>query len=255
MRASDQRRLCICAHIADRDVIRHVDPNVLLIATEQAADLYESDQSVVDLLNLLHVRSREAIQLLDRYLFVIPPCPEDESALFAGFFEHIASEYEHLIDPSCNLHNISVLISLLTMIIGDLRGLSILDFGCGTGLSLGPLEAAEASLIGMDRSMGMRKVAEARGMHVISLEELVAWPGTFDGVISSYVFHLCLDRRSVEVICSKLRSGGAVVGNCHKDLGITLVTQLFHQFGCEPLSPTGFVDNSRHGRYLAFIKG
>jgi 2-polyprenyl-3-methyl-5-hydroxy-6-metoxy-1,4-benzoquinol methylase len=179
-------------------------------------DFFETNRDDAALFNLLRSRSRQAVRLLDRYLFVMPSCPEAESALFVGFFEHIAPEYEDLIDPSCNLHNIHELISMLTNYIGDLHGLNVLDFGCGTGLSLGPVTAAGANLIGIDQAIGMRRIAEARGVRSISIEELQVWPGHFDGAIASYVFHLYPDDRSIEVLCSKLRSGGAVVGNFTK---------------------------------------
>jgi len=252
---SEQQRLFICAHLVDRGLVHDLDPSASFLATEQAADLYETRQEEAHLIGLFQARSRQAIRLLDRYLFLMPTNPEEENALFSGFFEHIASDYERLIDPACNLHNINILISMLTKQIGNLNGINILDFGCGTGLSFGPLIATGASVIGMDKSVRMRTIAQARGERVLTLNELMEWPESFNGVIASYVFHLFPDVESIGAICKKLELGGAVIGNFHKGIGIDFAVELFRKFQCDAFAAEDTAETERHGKYLIFIKG
>jgi SAM-dependent methyltransferase len=255
MQASEPGQLIICAHSADRDLIRDIDPRASLIATEQAADFYGGNQSEAGLTELFHRRSRQVIKLLDRFLFVAPLSLTEENALFAGFFEHISGEYEDLIDRACNLHNMDVLVSLLTSRLGNLQDLHILDFGCGTGLSLIPLTAVGANVTGLDQSVGMRKIAKARGMQVVTVEELERWPNQFDGIIASYVFHLYPDIRTIETVCRKLKVGGLIVGNFHKGIGLDYMVELFRRFDCEAFLCETTGEMERHGKYLAFIKG
>ena len=252
---SKQQRFFICAHVVDRGLVFDLDPSASCVATEQAADIYDTGKDEAHLVSLFQARFRQVIRLLDRYLFLMPTNPEEENALFSGFFEHIASDYEHLIDPNCNLHNIHILISMLTKQIGDINGLSILDFGCGTGLSFGPLIATGASVTGMDQSIRMRTIAQACGERVLTLNELTEWPGSFNGVIASYVLHLFPDVESVGAICKKLKLGGAVIGNFHKGIGIDFAVETFRTFHCDAFAPEATAETERHGRYLIFIKG
>jgi predicted TPR repeat methyltransferase len=192
--------------------------------------------------------------LLDRFVFLIPEQQEAQNQLFWSFFDAIAGRYETLIDVRFNLHNIYSLLTKLSSCIGNLQDRLILDFGCGTGLALGPIHEFHAEVIGVDAAATMREIAASRGMRVVSPAELLALPEEFDGVIASYVFHLSLDATAIFAMWSKLKSGGAVVANFHKNLGRDSVSQMFESLGAEPTELDVISDELRHGSYIAFRK-
>jgi SAM-dependent methyltransferase len=255
MRAYELGHLIICAHIADRDLMQEVDPLGVVIATERFADLYDCRQSEATVVELIHRRSRQTIRLLDQFVFLVPVDISQENALFSDFFEHIAGDYENHIERACNLHNIDVLISLFARRLGKLHDLQVLDFGCGTGLSMIPVTAAGARVTGVDQSAGMRGIARARGMPVLTVDELVHRPSEFDAVIASYVFHLYPNARAIKAVCDSLKAGGVIVGNFHKGIGVDYMTDLFRQFHCEAFAHEATAEMERHGKYLSFLKG
>jgi hypothetical protein len=115
--------------------------------------------------------------------------------------------------------------------------------------------AAGAGVTGMDQSIRMRTIAQARGARVLTLKELMEWPDSFDGVIASYVLHLFPDVETIGAICNKLKLGGAFVGNFHKGIGIDFAVELFHKFHCDAFALASTAETERHGKYLIFIKG
>jgi predicted TPR repeat methyltransferase len=76
--------------------------------------------------------------------------------------------------------------------IGDRRGLSILDAGCGTGLCAPLLKPRAEKLIGVDLSGGMLAKAEGRGYDALHEAELGAFlrgtPDRYDLTVAADVF-------------------------------------------------------------------
>jgi 2-polyprenyl-6-hydroxyphenyl methylase/3-demethylubiquinone-9 3-methyltransferase len=98
--------------------------------------------------------------------------------------------------------------------VGPVAGLRILDLGCGKGRFARVLQAAGASVAGVDLSATM--LAEAMGIDRVraSARRLPFRPGAFDAVIAIEVFeHLDAALRSSALAEARrvLRPGGAIV--------------------------------------------
>jgi len=98
--------------------------------------------------------------------------------------------------------------------VGPLRGLQILDLGCGKGRFARPLQAEGASVAGVDLSAAM--LAEAMGIDRVraSARRLPFRPCAFDAVIAIEVFeHLdrTLRRSALKEARRVLRPGAVIV--------------------------------------------
>jgi malonyl-CoA O-methyltransferase len=143
----------------------------------------------------------------------------DPLALVRAAYDRWSAVYDHDLNPLPALEEPHV-----RALAGDVRGLSALDLGCGTGRHAAWLAAAGARVTAADFSAGMlreaRRKAEAGDVRYLVLdlnEPLPFRSGTFDLVVSGLVlehlrglpafFHEC--RR---VLCE---SGRAVVSAMH----------------------------------------
>jgi SAM-dependent methyltransferase len=216
--------------------------------------LFKACLSDIDTERGLKASGRTIIKLMDRFWFVLADKGELQEAVFAEFFEYIADEYERLIDVSRNVENIETLLSQLSTILGNLADQSILDFGCGTGLGIGPLTAFGTLFTGVDQAAHMRDLARKRGMPVISMDQLQSRTSAFHGVIASYVFHLFVDEFVFDQLWNTVRIGGALVANFHKGSGIERANAFFRRSDCRIVECEVAPHLQRHGSYLAYIK-
>lgn len=192
---------------------------------------------------------------LDKFYLLTP----DESysvrqQLLDSFFGLIASNYESLIDIERNKENIKNLISILQQSLDQLSRAKIIDYGCGTGLSLRVRESANVELIGVDSCPTMRQIAALRGMIVWSPGQLAQQPkDSLDGAFASYVFHLCPHTAGLRLLWSRLRYGGVFVANFHKGEGVKNVKQCIAELGGVSLALSSSL-SEKHGLYLAYLK-
>lgn len=117
--------------------------------------------------------------------------------------------------------------------LGDLRGLSVLDLGCGPGDQAADLAARGARVLGMDMDASLLAAARARGIPGASFVQAdIADPASYGGLAvdgiwlsfaAAYVLRIA---DALETWAGVLRPGGW--------LAITEVNDLF---GHEPLSP------------------
>lgn len=90
---------------------------------------------------------------------------------------------------------------------------AILDIGAGTGTMLRHLgERTKATLVGVDRSLGMLALAPAEAQRaVMDAERLAFEDDTFDVALAMFIlFHLPSPARGLAEICRVLRHGGTV---------------------------------------------
>lgn len=111
-------------------------------------------------------------------------------------------------------------------VLGDLRGLTVLDLACGTGLYTRRLkERGVKCVLGVDNSEGM--IAYARHLESkkpLGVEYLVKDAadlgdvGTFDCVVGTYLLHYAPTRESLFAMCTHIRKvlkpGGRFVTIC-----------------------------------------
>jgi SAM-dependent methyltransferase len=250
-RVSD--KMIIVAHRVDEEGLqKHLAVEIVMARSEMV--LYKSLIPDNDIVRQLQQSGRKFIKLLDRFVFVLVNDNELQEAVFAEFFEYIANEYDHLIDISRNLENIETLLSELSGTLGGLADRCILDFGCGTGLGVGPLTACGASFVGADQSSHMRDLAQHRGMRAISIIELQNSVAAFHGVIASYVFHLLVDETVLDRLWATVKVGGVIVANFHKDRGVERVNSFFQRSDCRIVKREVLPHLQRHGSYFAYIK-
>lgn len=168
---------------------------------------------------LFSVGDQQFRRLLDR--FHLPAVPD--SVLSVALFDLCADAYERIVDVSRNVSNIHNLlgVALATLKVKG-NPLKVLDFGCGTGLSVVAVQSFVSNspsyiqLTGTDRSQHMLQLAARRGLPVVAVEELRAIRGReFDAVIASYVIHLGLSRDDCNLVAKMLAPGGVFVANYH----------------------------------------
>lgn len=130
-------------------------------------------------------------------------------------FDQIAPHYEDEIDRSNNLRMIRTLLPLVAS--PDSHSPHILDYGCGTGLSVEMARDLRINLIGFDRSAAMRAIARRRGMRTIDRVALARiHSGSIDGMFASYVLHLAASSEDLASAARAVRPGGRVAANFHK---------------------------------------
>lgn len=188
------------------------------------------------------------------YLWAPEDNLERRQQVLNAFFDLVAAEYENLIDVDRNLHNNLLLLQGLQRHSNWSKGARVIDFGCGTGLSLKLQREFNVNLIGVDPCPSMRRVAELRGMLVWSPGQLARQPrNSLDGAFASYVFHLLPHTHGLRLLWARLRMGASLIANFHKDQGLELVSKCLLELGAkaESLTPP---DSDRHGKYVLYSK-
>ena len=191
------------------------------------------------------------------YLITSIDDSEHRQTLLDSFFDFIADNYESLIDVNRNMENISNLFSILNAHIDFRPDTTILDYGCGTGLAFKVLNSSDYSLnlLGFDRCSKMLSIARMRGMTAIGSRELAIMNnGTIDGVISSYTLHLKPQLSGIKLLWSRLKIGGKLVANHHKNVGIQFMTQYILGLGGAVQDLKTAKYNQWHGSYLVYVK-
>jgi SAM-dependent methyltransferase len=113
---------------------------------------------------------------------------------------------------------------LLFELIGEVRGKSVLDLGCGEGIYARKMKALGATtVVGVDLSSEMvalaKKAEEATPLGIeyhVADASAVGRLGGFDLVVGSYILNYARDRTHLEAFCRTIRSnlkpGGRFVG-------------------------------------------
>ena len=122
---------------------------------------------------------------------------------------------QHAADGAFNAHyDRPALLDLL----GDVRGLRVLDAGCGPGLYSEHLTGHGAQVVAIDASAPMVELARARlGDHAVVEQQTLGTPlsfadDSFDAVVCALTIHYVEDRHAaLRELCRVLRPGGAMV--------------------------------------------
>lgn len=192
---------------------------------------------------------------LDLFQLCIPQDPEHRQDLLDGFFALIAANYDSIVDVRRNVHNIRQLFDYLASLICVDSNSKVIDYGCGTGISLRALPAIASRIVGVDSCPAMRGISRRSGMQVWSDESLARQPaGSIDCAFSSYVLHFRPDPHGFYALWSVLRPGGVVVANFHKGMGISEVSTLVTDNNGRVLELPTVESQYNHGPCLAFIK-
>lgn len=140
-------------------------------------------------------------------------------------YDAVARTYESQIDRE---RNVAVIRRLLEQVGPGW----LIDYGCGTGISLDALDPALHQLLGVDVSPSMRTIAESRGLITVPVEALETNTGCqFDGAFASYVLHLASAHEHLSGLASSIRVGGRFAANFHKGRGMHAVDQILRSCG------------------------
>lgn len=162
-------------------------------------------------------------KFLDRFLIIPPISKISVRNFWQHFFDYYSSSYEELICIDKNLQNISFLFNNICYYTKVNKDSRILDFACGTGLSTNVINNVD--LFGVDSSHKMLNIASSRGLNTITLETLQSQNNYYDGIFSSYGFHICHDEEILATIWKSMKIGASLVVNYHKGIGVKEVNE------------------------------
>lgn len=212
--------------------------------------------SDIELFDGTEIRDRlKVIRYLDHFYLLAPENPPHLRQLYINFFELIGGEYEALIDVNCNKENIENLLRLLGRYVNPLKGAKVIDYGCGTGLSLDIAQQHKINIVGFDPSPVMRHIAARREMLVWDDIEIAHQPyNSIDAAFSSYVFHFLSRDESLQILFKLLKPQGVLVANFHKNLNRDKIDKHLTRLGFDVSIPSNFATHKRHGSYVAYTK-
>lgn len=123
-------------------------------------------------------------------------------------FQQVASHYDNL-----HLHTPAVSQAVGQALIGLVgAGRCFLEIGIGTGRIAAPVVQAGGDVVGIDISLGMLQVAQARHLDQLAVADMMALPfadASFDAVLAVHVLHHASDWRLAMRECARvLRRGG-----------------------------------------------
>ncbi len=141
----------------------------------------------------------------------------------AAFFDRFAASFDDKVAGRLAYSAPEVAAAMLAPLLEARRDLSVLDLGCGTGLSGAIVRPAAARLVGVDASEGMLERARATGLYDhLERDELQPFldavgAGAQDLVLALDVFIYvgALDR-VLPAIARALRAGGQVIFSLEK---------------------------------------
>jgi|GEM_PF-3616094 len=165
----------------------------------------------------------------DFYLF---DYGEETDEIYRSFFDYISSRYERLIDKKLNSELISQYFTRIEAEFPTKTLLQVLDLGSGSGISAIVKKENPAwsgiSLYGHDISPHMERLSKQAGLQMLNARALARHEDYyFDAVFGSYSFHFIKGRPTYELIWQKLRIGGIVIANFHKQIGLVNALEFF----------------------------
>ena len=147
-------------------------------------------------------------------------------------YDYIGFSYENYIDISNNLACIDLLLSILFKHKYIKRNSTVLDFGCGSGLSLRSNWRNICNIIGYESNHTMYSIARSRGLKVY-LPEMIdtCLDNSINAVFASFVFHMYIDYDVLKCISLKLKDKTAWSLNFYKDINKDKTIQMFQNLG------------------------
>lgn len=198
----------------------------------------------------------EIIKYLDYFfLFIHTNNYIKREQLFNNLYKFLGNNYEMYIDTERNKDNITNLCNILKKSFFLKDQAKVLDFGCGTGISLDVTSTYNFNITGFDFCDVMCEIASLNGMKVWNSAEIMEQPkDCIDAVFSSYVFHLIESSSYLSIIPKILKSNGIVVANFHKSKNIRKISSYFVGWGFKELYFEKIKNSDNHGKYIAYVK-
>lgn len=173
---------------------------------------------------------RHCVEYCNLFLIILPEDYGLQSILWEDFYLYYGNLFESIIDVEHNILCIKRLYTHIQKRIQVTEKTRILDFGCGSGLAV-TLDA-KCEVIGYEPNKTMRVQAVKKGMKVLDACQICGMPDhDIDAVFASYVFHMGLDDRDIEILSRIVRPNGIVVANFYKDMNCHIVNNIFRRKG------------------------
>lgn len=141
------------------------------------------------------------------------PLPRNPITTIA-IFDSCAAAYESLINVDRNTRNIARLLNVIDGRSAKSGQLKVIDFGCGTALSLSALKILNKPdrflVTGLDAAPHMQSIAKSRGMELTTIHDVIP---PQDGIFASYVLHGGTSHNDLQWIAKTLAPGGLFVAN------------------------------------------
>lgn len=200
-----------------------------LVFKEKFRNIYIYDISTFDMV-IMQIGRENCIQYLDDFLIILPTDYALQSVLWEDFYICFGDYYESMIDVRNNIKCIDTLYSYLQKKIVISSSTKILDYGCGTGLSIGM--NVDCNLLGYEPNKKMREQAVEKGMQVLDYQHLYSLSDAcIDAIFSSYVFHMGIKECDIEVLSRIIRCEGVIVANFYKNINCLRVNDFFVRHG------------------------
>ncbi len=219
--------------------------------------IWPLSNSIIEFLDNVMINEKlRIVRYLDSFYLLVPMSnPISRRQLFYRFFSLLGEDYETFIDIDRNKENIRCLLSIINYYLPFLKGVKVVDYGCGTGLSIEIAHIYGVDVIGFDSCPIMLDIANRRGMMVWNEDEMSEQPSNgIDAAFSSYVFHLLPENENLQILFKLLKSGGVLVANFHKDFGREWANQYLTRLGFRLASLPKITLSKRHGSYAVYIK-
>lgn len=167
---------------------------------------------------------------LDCFILILPQEYVKQTLFWKKFYKVFGASYENMIDKSVNLECIKAMILHIDKKIKINSSSIILDYGCGSGLSM--LIPCKGEIVGYEPIYEMRKQAKSRGMRTISSNELKEIPEKyFDAVFFSYVFHMSVSEKNINYMMTKMKPNALWIANFYKGFNEEIINNIFRKNG------------------------
>lgn len=206
---------------------RYYDNTIKLVRQFKKLYIYE-----IQILFGSFLERSNVLKYLDRFFLEIPNGLSDQKVFWDELYDYIGFSYENYIDVSNNVACIDLLLSVLCKQKYLKRNSTVLDFGCGSGLSLRSNWSYYCNIIGYEINHTMCSISQSRGMKVYLPETIdTCLDNSIDAVFASFVFHMFVDYDDLECIGSKLKDKAAWSLNFYKDINKEKTIQMFQNLG------------------------
>ena len=200
-----------------------------LVFREKYRHIYIYSTIVPDEIKM-QIGKEYCIEYLDSFLIVLPKDYASQSVIWEDFYTYYGDLYEGMVDVKNNIKCIKTLYSYIQQNVSMTGITNVLDYGCGSGLSINI--NAGCNLIGYEPNEKMRRQAVEKGMKVLDSQQLYSLSNDYiDAIFSSYVFHMGIKDSDIEMLSRIIRRDGIIVANYYKNINSFVVNDAFIQNG------------------------